>query len=178
MKSHELLTRAPDPDWVKWTPDYRFPDPVLVEAPEPVPEWDEPDWLSVWVQVTDLLMAGPLLSDRLVTAAELDEHGEAHTLKYLHRRYPSIEQRTLTGRLDYPLGSAVGVEIPPFVTQFKTHESRSHMTVGWILWALARGYEQIYERPEHYGVWGHSIGVLGFERLAIEGDRVYVSVGS
>jgi len=60
----------------------------------------------------------------------------------------------------------------------KMHTSEPRMSVGYLLWVLARAYRKVYEEYGAYGVWGHAIGDLVFERLEIKDNIGVVSVGS
>ncbi len=46
------------------------------------------------------------------------------------------------------------------------------MSPGYFLWTIAKEYERIYAEHEKYGVWGHAIGDLGFERITINEDGI------
>jgi hypothetical protein len=85
--------------------------------------------------------------------------------------------------ITYPLNKIARVTVEPFRTKFKlrdgkVHTSEPRMSVGYLLWALARAYQKVYEEHEAYGVWGHAIGDLVFERLEIKDNIGVLSVGS
>ena len=199
-------SRGPEPEWITREPKRDYPQPKIVgdklivrsegyeEEADEQERLDKLVWYAVWAQVVDLLKAGPDLSDRLVVGASLvsssgDPDGEevpprARTMKYLAFAHAGIAVGTLKSTLSYPLKSEVEVEIEPYTIDFHWRPEgdakrlRKDLTVGWVLWSLARAYELIYAEHEKYGVWGHSIRDLCFEGIAFQDDRVYVMVGS
>lgn len=195
-------SRGPEPEWITREADRCYTQPKIVGDKlnvrseegheEEAARLDKLVWHAVWAQVVDLLKAGPTMCDRLVVGASLvssGEHGEAvppraQTMKYLELAHPGIGGRPLRSTLSYPLKCEVEVEIEPYTLDFHwrpegdPNRLRKDMTLGWVLWSLARAYELIYAEHEKYGVWGHSIRDLCFEGIAFQDDRVYVMVGS
>jgi hypothetical protein len=73
--------------------------------------------------------------------------------------------------IDYPLERPVVMEIG--------NGGKGYLTFGEFLWHVAKQYERIYEDPEVYGVWGHSIDDLVFERVTVnKNGETHISVGS
>ena len=209
-------SRGPEPAWMAREVMYRFPEPTVAESPKVEEEPEGLPHYRTWAFVTDLLEAGPKLSDKLVLAAkfvsaetEQQRHDaavsakpfagredwtpefrdHAKTIKYLdiyHKGIDSADSELVTV-INYPLATPATVRVRPFRTTMKydddTVRVRHHMTVGWLLWSLARAYELIYAEHEKYGIWGHSIRDLCFETLVIDdrdaaARRAYVGVGS
>jgi len=52
------------------------------------------------------------------------------------------------------------------------------MSVGYVLWQLARAYKAVYKKYAAYGVWGHAITDLVFEIFELKDNIGYVSIGS
>lgn len=52
------------------------------------------------------------------------------------------------------------------------------MSVGYLLWQLARAYKIIYKSHAKWGVWGHAIGDLTFEIFELNDNIGYVAIGS
>jgi hypothetical protein len=104
------------------------------------------------------------------------------------RAYATLESslpddKAIIVDLSYPLNKIARVTVKPYQTKFrgsdgKMHTVGPHMSLGYLLWALARAYLKVYEQHEAYGVWGHSIGDLVFEQLTIEDNIGTVAIGS
>ena len=95
-----------------------------------------------------------------------------------------LKQGELATVIDYPLNLAAILAIEPMkiVTvggpkQKKT--SRIEWRIGYFLWVVSKEYERIYKEHEHYGVWGHAMTDLAFERLTLTEDgMVHLGIGS
>jgi len=82
--------------------------------------------------------------------------------RFLDKKYDE-----LTFSLDYPLERSVEITI------FNAE------TIADILVPIANCYKDIYKQPEKYGVWGHSIEDLYFERLLLKEEGYsHVFIGS
>jgi len=46
------------------------------------------------------------------------------------------------------------------------------MSPGYLMWVVAKEYERIYKEHKKYGVWGHAMSDLGFERITVRPDGV------
>lgn len=126
--------------------------------------------LSTNVSVVHLLEAGAMHSRRLVQGVSL--HGQRKG------RFEGPPPRAVSGYLSYPLNKVARVTVKPWTRAWGGGEPREFSDTGWVLWCLAKAYEQIYAQHEAYGVWGHEIGDLIFERLVIKDDRFQIWVGS
>lgn len=93
--------------------------------------------------------------------------------KALHGIALEIEPQPITIRLNYPLSRAVEVTIKPY-----ERNGRKWMNLGYILWIIAREYKRIYKQHKHYGIWGHMLDDLWFERLTIKNGRGELFIGS
>jgi hypothetical protein len=88
-----------------------------------------------------------------------------------HARYRPVdtgwnmEPKSITVTLDYPLSRACEITIKPFRLWKGGPDC---MDIGYVLWTLAKQYERIYKEHKRYGVWGHMMGDLYFERLTID----------
>ena len=198
-------SRGPEPKWMTQQPNYAFPEPTLIDDAVRSDSGPGVPWYNVWAYVVDLLGAGPLLANQLVVGAELvtDEQAESRykawiakhpemgqhdddVFKTSARTVKYLDDRPLIAVLSYPLSMPVSVRVEPFTISWPKHngkrprrpKERQCMTVGWLLWSLAKTYEMIYAEHEKYGIWGHSIRDLCFEQFAIDGDNVHLFVGS
>lgn len=89
-----------------------------------------------------------------------------------------LPARALTFDLAYPLSKIARVTVRPYSVKRGRGRAREQMDVGYVLWTLAQAYKEIYRRHAKWGVWGHAIGDLVFERLDISDNIGTVSVGS
>lgn len=136
----------------------------------------------VWYQVSDVAKLTLEQADRLL-------HGYDVNPKNDHDHYDkwwSYEPRTLWVDITYPLSRGVRLVVKPVVMKRKAcrvctqkfGKSRrrgtpqSRMSPGILMWAVAQEYVRIYEAHEKYGVWGHGMGDLAFERIDINKDGV------
>ena len=85
----------------------------------------------------------------------------------------TLPTRPLTVVLSYPLSCHVRVRVQPW-----KWGPRRVMTTGWLLWSCAQAYARIFKSWKRYGVWGHGLGDLYFERVTILDDQVQLFVGS
>jgi hypothetical protein len=74
-----------------------------------------------------------------------------------------IEPKPITITLDYPLSRAVTITVKPY----QIHGCK-FMDLGYVLWQIAKQYQRIYKEHKRYGVWGHMLDDLWFERLTID----------
>lgn len=173
----------PSPDWVS------VPEPKLMDQRFKMAEKPSslsPKNLSLDLKVVDVLRFGPHAADALICGAAkvpARVNGKLRrvpsTVQYLEQlvtgdyvRPCKPDSLVMRANLDYPLSTAVGVEIQPYDLAWRS--PFYCMTVGWLVWSLARAYEKIYEKPDHYGVWGHGLEDLFFENLTINGNEVRV----
>ena len=90
-----------------------------------------------------------------------------------------LPAREYTFDISYPMSGRIArVTIKPYTTKRHGRPMHDRMSVGYLLYQLARAYKQIYRRWKHYGIWGHAIDDLVFEHLKIENNVGYVSIGS
>jgi hypothetical protein len=80
--------------------------------------------------------------------------------------------------ISYPLKHTVEVTIEP-----GTRGGEHWMTVGYILWQVARAYRQIYDEEAvdgRHGVWGHCLRDLFFECIRPHDESGYceLAIGS
>lgn len=172
----------PSPDWVS-VPEPKLMDErfKMAEKPSSPPTRD----IYVDLKVIDVLRFGPHAADALISGAAkvpVTMNGKpprrvASTVKYMEQvvtgsygRHISPDALVMRANLDYPLSTAVGVEIQPYDVAWRS--PYYCMSIGWLLWSLARAYEKIYEKPDHYGVWGHGLEDLFFEYLIVNGKEV------
>ncbi len=93
-----------------------------------------------------------------------------------------LPTRTLTFDIDYPLNATARVTIKPYtmssMRRRRGDREEGLMTVGYVLWQLARAYKVIYKQWRKYGIWGHAITDLCFEGLTIKDNVGDVLIGS
>lgn len=97
----------------------------------------------------------------------------------------ALPERTYRVVLDYPLSVDVVLSIPPLIITSRKRPGREerpprlHQTVGYLAWVIAKTYQDtIYADWERFGVWGHAITDLWFERMRIDGEKLEVELGS
>lgn len=148
---------------------------------EPGPEWHVMEipprhekqlvgnW-DTWYQVADVATLNAGQAHRLLHCWERRNRGR-------HEQWWAHKPRTLKVDINYPLDTFVRIEVPPLKVQSALPTDRQVMvkevmSPGWLMWAVAKEYERIYANWKHYGVWGHSIDDLGFERIKVDEDGV------
>lgn len=127
--------------------------------------------ISTNVRVADLIDVTPLVADRLVSG--YDTH--------VGSLVGFLPERSIKTRISYPLSKVAVVTVEPYTIRRVYREKvgeHQWMTIGWYLWALAKAYEKIYDDWETWGVWGHAIGDLVFERVIIKDAQAWIEVGS
>lgn len=88
--------------------------------------------------------------------------------------WTTYEPRDLFVVIDYPLEEAVEVTVTP-----KDYGVHGYPSLGAFLLTIAKKYEMIYKNPRKYGIWGHGIEDLYFERVSIKRDgMVELFIGS
>lgn len=97
--------------------------------------------------------------------------------------YEFADPDFLLVELTYPLSGIHEFTLRPMrIDKYRGEEfwMTSHrFSEGYLLWAIAREYRYIYEHHEQYGVWGHGIGDLFIESIAIDTNGlVDVGIGS
>ena len=91
-----------------------------------------------------------------------------------HASWYEFEPRDLLVTIDYPLDPGVQVRIPA-----RAYSRRDMPSLGRFLLAIAREYQEIYRKPAKYGIWGHSLSDLYFERVTVsKHGMVELAVGS
>jgi len=91
-----------------------------------------------------------------------------------------FEPRPLWVDITYPLKRGVRLLVKPLVRESlpcrackgDRKSTRVEMTPGYFLWMVAKEYERIYKEHAKYGVWGHALEDLWFERVTIQKDGV------
>ena len=91
--------------------------------------------------------------------------------------------RTITVDLEYPMSMTARVTIRPYSHVIPSPSGRltrkfEEMTIGYVLWQLARAYKIIYRQHKTYGIWGHAITDLCFESFELNDNIGHVSIGS
>jgi len=96
-----------------------------------------------------------------------------------HRIVDKIDKtHALVFDLTYPLSKIARVTIRPYKRTFSRGNHVYELSVGYVLWQLARAYKIIYRQHRRYGVWGHAITDLAFECLSIKDNIGDVGIGS
>lgn len=104
-------------------------------------------------------------------------------------RYLRFPREAIRTRIDYPLNVPLDLVVKPYSLAWRRHRASSRMrgdtmNPAYFLWVLAREYRRIYRQHRRYGIWGHAIGDLWFERIRIMRPgkdgiwRAELSVGS
>jgi len=138
---------------------------------------------SVWYQVSDVASLTLAQADSIIKACP--ENGRKDDRHF--DDWWAYEPRTLWVDIDYPLARGVRLAIAPMISRghlckvcgMKKPFERTVMSPGYFLWTVAKEYERIYKEHEKYGVWGHEMSDLGFERIRIAKDGVVdLGIGS
>lgn len=115
---------------------------------------------------------------------------EPNRRRGIRKSYASIDTRlptrAITVDISYPLCKIARVTVKPYTYRSARSRSGPHrgdrgyenMSVGYLLYQLARAYKTIYKSHAKWGVWGHAITDLVFERLKIKDNVGEVSIGS
>jgi len=83
--------------------------------------------------------------------------------------------RDLLVTIDYPLDPGVQVK----VSAEEIGGRREVASMGRFLLAVAKIYQGIYKKPKKYGIWGHGIDDLYFERVTVSKHGVVeLGIGS
>jgi hypothetical protein len=118
----------------------------------------------------------------MVSTLNLQQAGSILHLHGNDEEWYDVEMpNVLCATIDYPLSKNVVVCIRQL--KYKYHMDSEVMEAsispGYVFWVLAQVYNKIYKKPEEFGVWGHDIGDLVFEGLAVyEDGKVRVDIGS
>lgn len=139
-------------------------------------------WRIPHIQITVVASLTPHQADALIRA----EQCRPKTWKGLKdgsSDWFDFKPIPLAIRITYPLGTVVVLEYTPPAS---TKACRYFMSVGHVLWHVAKAYQKIYEEAEEdefgqqkYGIWGHSIDDLVFDGITIREDGVVdLSIGS
>jgi hypothetical protein len=99
----------------------------------------------------------------------------------LGARLDEIAPRMVMVDLVYPLSVGVRMKIKPYTVSESLGDDSNGtyyraMSVGYILWAIARQYEHVYENWKKHGIWGHGLEELRFTKLYVNGGRGRVEV--
>ena len=88
--------------------------------------------------------------------------------KWYEYDVPEVLSVTIT----YPLSTPATFFVKPLLLKTERKDGEVHentfMTPGYLMWQVARAYSEIYDRHEEFGIWGHSMGDLCFEYIAID----------
>jgi len=71
-------------------------------------------------------------------------------------------------KLKYPLRVELTYPLSVPVLMHIGAGENGYLTFGEFLWQIAKQYEKIYGNPEAFGVWGHGIDDLFFERVTVK----------
>lgn len=154
-------------------PSEGFEPPRPFEPPPapPVGAW------KVWFQVDDVASLTLEQAQALLTGVRVEpDHDDFDN-------WWNAKFGTLTVDLTYPLALGVRLTIEPMIVTWtggeRPTETRRDMILGYFLWVVAKEYERIYREHEKYGVWGHAMSDLGFERIIVREDgSVELFIGS
>lgn len=134
---------------------------------------------KVWFQVEDVANLTLQQADAIIRACK--ETGEGRSLDHFDN-WCMFAPRPLWVDLTYPLTRGVRLCVKPVVWKAKPCKAcgdkhswslhRPTMSPGYFLWVVAQEYVRIYREHKKYGVWGHALSDLGFERITIRKDGV------
>lgn len=88
--------------------------------------------------------------------------------------------RDVNVKLEYPFDAGSKLTIHPYkrIPGWKRGDRRE-MSVGYVLWHVAREYGRIYRNAKKYGVWGHEIDDLCFEGFTLHSNgKIDLWIGS
>jgi hypothetical protein len=82
-----------------------------------------------------------------------------------------LPPRATTVPITYPLSLGVKLKITPYhyVVEFAddTDLCETELSLGYVLWVIAKEYVRIYEEWKRYKIWGHELWDLWFKRLTV-----------
>jgi len=131
--------------------------------------------------VTDMLMIDVGSADVLVKGLLRPSNKEEKRPWMFSHPIGYLPTRTIIVDLNYPLCKTARVTIEPLVEKRKTKNGSydlKSMSVGYVLWQLSQAYLTIYKSHKLWGVWGHGISDLHFERFELDDNIGRVDVGS
>jgi hypothetical protein len=105
----------------------------------------------------------------LVHGAELVKSGK----RYIAKLQSELPTRAITVDLYYPMAKIARVTVRPY-----KYGTQRKMTIGYLLWQLARAYDTIYGAPFFWGVRNHDISDLRFVDFELDDNIGKVSVCS
>lgn len=112
----------------------------------------------------------------LACVDERQKKGDRHLTNWF-----DYEPRPLWVDITYPMKRGVRLLVKPLVREALPCKAcprgerkvcRVQMSPGYFLWMVANEYERVYKEHEKYGVWGHGLDDLWFERITIRKDGV------
>jgi hypothetical protein len=113
----------------------------------------------------------------LIGGAELCPPNK-HRRKSIATISTNLPVRTITVDLDYPFDKTARVTIQPYTVIWGRGRKYEEMSIGYVLWQLARAYKIIYRRHRQYGIWGHAISDLCFEAFELKDNVGSIHIGS
>lgn len=142
----------------------------------------EGSW-RVWYQVESVAGLTVEQADEFVLGCQ--EKGPGRIREHQDNWY-FYEPSPLWVDITYPLTRGVRLLVKPLIKEKLPCKAcggspvkRPSMSPGYLLWMVAKEYQRIYQEHEKYGVWGHALSDLGFERITVRKDGVVeLGIGS
>ena len=82
-----------------------------------------------------------------------------------------LPPRAVTIPITYPLSIGVKLKIQPYdyVVEYadSTDLCERELSLGYVLWVVAREYVRIYDDWKRYKIWGHELWDLWFRKLSV-----------
>lgn len=134
--------------------------------------------VGVCVDVTTLSTMTREQAGGAVTGVVHDARGWVASREYAHGdlfRYLPASRYAVD--LYYPLSCRARVVVACEPNAFRAWGPRG-ISIGEVLWLLAQAYVEIYREPDRWGIWGHAMGDLVFEKIYVRSGMLVVGVGS
>lgn len=160
------------------------------QRPDPLPPYEKEVETSLYGKAKREILNGKWRCNlKVETLATLSLEQAAILIDFQRREdcsdpwYNFAAPDFLLVELTYPLSKIHEFTLRPMKVESYVdgvHQLTSYrFEPGYLLWMIAREYLYIYKNDEQYGVWGHGIGDLFIESIAIDTNGlVDVGIGS
>ena len=123
--------------------------------------------------------------DPIIKRDELLAYEDRYLSCWWHYQKPTL----LEVDISYPMSMSVRLRIPSYTEHVtfpagccgrEKQEERLDLEFneGYYLWMIAQEYKRIYSEWKKYGVWGHAITDLYFERVTVQDGMSEIGIGS
>ena len=112
----------------------------------------------------------PIALAEIASNMKIPVGSKAEKQEYKKKAFSCLNpERPLLLSLDYPLSKEIHFLIGPYQTPNRLIAS---YPTGYVAWQIARKYQEIYQNPEKYGIWGHGIEDLFLANFELKSNNV------